>query len=150
MLAIEGGKSPEAIVSQAHGWPAVIGLAAMRLDINRLDAALPAEELYDYFAEDLFANSPLELRHALFLLALGGDASVEITHELLGPQHDGYMADAARTWVHGTRRVQFSDDPSAAPRVSAYEAPRATSDDIDASVGELSRSLLAACTGTSV
>ena len=94
VLGTDGGKAPEAIVSQAHGWPAVIGLAAMRGAQAGPDAELQAEDLYDYFAEDLFEKSSAELKNALFLLALGGDASVEAARELLGPDHDRLLAEA--------------------------------------------------------
>ncbi len=94
VLGSEGGKASEAVVSQAHGWPAVIGLAATHGAPARPDRELHAEDLYDYFAEDLFENSSLELRNALFLLALGGDASIDVARELLGPEHDRLLTEA--------------------------------------------------------
>ena len=94
VLGAEGGKSPEAIVSQAHGWPAVIGLAAMRGAQARPDSALQAEDLYDYFAEDLFEKASPELKNALFLLALGGDTDIDVARELLGQEHDSLAAEA--------------------------------------------------------
>ena len=94
VLGTEGAQVPEAIVSQAHGWPAVIGLAAMRTPPAGPDAELQAADLYDYFAEDLFRNASPELKNALFLLALGGDIDVEVARELLGPDHDRLVAEA--------------------------------------------------------
>ena len=63
VLASEGQAAPAAIVSQARGWPAVIGLAAMRGGTSGPDAGLQAEDLYDYFAEDLFRSASPELRN---------------------------------------------------------------------------------------
>ena len=94
VLGAEGGQTPEAIVSQAHGWPAVIGLAAMRRAPAGPNSKVQAEDLYDYFAEDLFRSASPELKTALFFLALGGDASVEVARELLGPEHERLVAEA--------------------------------------------------------
>ena len=94
VLGTEGAQVPEAIVSQAHGWPAVIGLAAMRTPPTGPDAELQAADLYDYFAEDLFRSASPKLKNALYLLALGGDASVDVARELLGPKHDRLVAEA--------------------------------------------------------
>lgn len=95
VLSAEGAQTAGAIVSQAHGWPAVIGLAAKRGGTSKPEAGLQPDDLYEYFAEDLFRAAPPELQKALFLLALGGDASVEVARELLGAEHDALVAEAA-------------------------------------------------------
>jgi LuxR family maltose regulon positive regulatory protein len=95
VLSAEGAQSAGAIVPQAHGWPAVIGLAAKRGGTSKPEAGLQPDDLYEYFAEDLFRAAPPELQKALFLLALGGDASVEVARELLGAEHDALVAEAA-------------------------------------------------------
>lgn len=95
VLGTEAGHAPEGIVSQAHGWPAVIGLAAMQGASAGPDAGLQSGDLYDYFAEDLFRTASPDLKNALFLLALGGDASVGVARELLGAEHDTLVAAAA-------------------------------------------------------
>jgi len=104
VLAAEGQAAPAAIVSQARGWPAVIGLAAMRSGAGGPDVGLQAEDLYDYFAEDLFRLASSELKNALFLLALGGDASVEVARELLGADHDRLMTEAMERGFAGRAR----------------------------------------------
>ena len=68
------------------------------------NAGLQAEDLYDYFAEDLFRSASAELKNALFLLALGGDASVEVAQELLGAEHDRLVAEAAERGFLGRGR----------------------------------------------
>jgi LuxR family transcriptional regulator, maltose regulon positive regulatory protein len=82
-------------VLQANGWPAVIGLAARRGDTeSRLaDSLLPAE-LYEYFAEDIFRDTPPAVRESLFLLALGGDAQPDVTQALLGDQCEEHVLEA--------------------------------------------------------
>ncbi|MGH2972282.1 MAG: LuxR C-terminal-related transcriptional regulator, partial [Gaiellaceae bacterium] len=81
-LEVLGGRD-EGIVAEARGWPAVIGLAAMRKS-GDVAAGLPPDELYRFFAEDLFQNASPQLRDALFLMALAG---AEGTRALLGREH---------------------------------------------------------------
>lgn len=95
VLGIGGKKTPAAIVSQAHGWPAVIGLAAVRGSANGVAAGLKEEELYDYFAADIFGTTTTAFRNALFLLALGGDASLEVGRELLGSEYRAILNEAS-------------------------------------------------------
>ncbi|HVP74617.1 MAG TPA: LuxR C-terminal-related transcriptional regulator [Gaiellaceae bacterium] len=141
VLAAEGQGSPAAIVSQAGGWPAVIGLAAMRGAASRPEPGLQAEDLYDYFAEDLFQSASDELKNALFLLALGGDASVEVARELLGAEHDRLVAEAAERGFLSRAR-----DGSTAihPLLRGFLVSKLrehTSDDIDAAVRQVVASL---------
>lgn len=141
VLNMEDQGPSAAIVSQAHGWPAVIGLAAMRGATSRPEAALQAEDLYDYFADDLFRSASPELKNALFLLALGGDASVDVARELLGPEHDRLVAEAAeRGFVgrgpHGSAAIH--------PLLRGFllaKLRELAPDDIDASVRRVVTSL---------
>ena len=64
----------ERVVSQAAGWPAVIGLAAQGATSAGLTRTRLPSELYDFIAEDLFGEVPYDLRRDLYLLALAGDA----------------------------------------------------------------------------
>jgi LuxR family transcriptional regulator, maltose regulon positive regulatory protein len=83
-------------VNQAKGWPAVIGLAARQTGPRTgLVQSLLPNELYDYFAEDIFQATPLPLRKSLFLLALGGDTHSSVTAELLGVGYEAEIAEAA-------------------------------------------------------
>jgi ATP/maltotriose-dependent transcriptional regulator MalT len=95
VLGIDGRKTPSAIVSQAHGWPAVIGLAAVRGSANGLTAGLKEEELYEYFAADIFGTTTTSFRNALFLLALGGDESFEVGRKLLGSEYRTILHEAS-------------------------------------------------------
>jgi len=89
-LEVMGGRGEE-IVAEARGWPAVIGLAAMR-GTSAVAAGLAPDELYRFFAEDLFSSASPELREAMFLLALAG---VDGARALLGAAHVQMLADAA-------------------------------------------------------
>lgn len=95
------GQGPEAatsgFLSKAHGWPAVIGLAAQR-GSAALRAELPTSDLYGFFAEDLFRHAEPDLQDALILLALGGDANPDVVRALLGDDHETILLNA---WEHG-------------------------------------------------
>ena len=85
------GSGGEEIVVEARGWPAVIGLAAMRGGAT-VAAGLPPDDLYRFFAEDLFRSASPQLREAMFLLSLAG---VDGARALLGKSHVELVAEAA-------------------------------------------------------
>lgn len=84
----------EQILTEARGWPAVIGLAAMRSTPKGTRFA-EARDLFAFFAEDLFARASPPLRDALFKLALGGDEALAAADALLGVQAKELLADAS-------------------------------------------------------
>ncbi|MDE3191725.1 MAG: hypothetical protein KGL94_13005, partial [Acidobacteriota bacterium] len=88
---VMGGRGGE-IVAEARGWPAVIGLAAMRKS-DDVTAGLAPDELYRFFAEDLFRNVSPPLQEALFLLALAG---VEGARTLLGRKQTSLLEEATQ------------------------------------------------------
>jgi LuxR family maltose regulon positive regulatory protein len=89
-LEVLGGRG-EQIVAEARGWPAVIGLAAMRGGVG-VASGLPPDDLYRFFAEDLFRSASPELREAMFLMALAG---VDGARALLGRHGVELIAEAA-------------------------------------------------------
>src|SRR5437588_7015866 len=86
-----GGGGGDVIVAEARGWPAVIGLAAMRGGVD-VESGLPPDDLYRFFAEDLFRSASPQLREAMFLLALAG---VDGARALLGRAHVELVTEAA-------------------------------------------------------
>jgi LuxR family maltose regulon positive regulatory protein len=100
-----GDEGSDEIVAEARGWPAVIGLAAMR---GALDVAsgLPPDDLYRFFAEDMFASASPRLREAMFLLALAGDLDGESPRALLGRSHRALVEEAVeRGFLTGGERM---------------------------------------------
>jgi LuxR family maltose regulon positive regulatory protein len=81
------------ITARARGWPAVIGLAARRRDPPHPTRSPSAHDLYEFIAEDLFESASASLKRALFLLALGADASSAVARDLLGSEHDALIAE---------------------------------------------------------
>ena len=72
------------LVSQAAGWPAVIGLAALTLGSRMPSSDVPAA-LYDYFAEELLGAEPVT-RLALCRLSVAPSITDEVATHLLGPE----------------------------------------------------------------
>jgi LuxR family maltose regulon positive regulatory protein len=85
---------PNAVLEGAQGWPVVIGLAARQGGRGNLDALAP-DALYEFFAEDLFKNAPLQLQSGLLILAAGGDADLEIARDLLGDSYEDLLTQAS-------------------------------------------------------
>ncbi len=84
------GDARDGIVAEARGWPAVIGLAAMR-GSDDVASGLPPDDLYRFFAEDLFRSASPRMRDAMFRLALAG---VEGARTMLGPEHNALVEEA--------------------------------------------------------
>jgi ATP/maltotriose-dependent transcriptional regulator MalT len=94
VLRVRNGERPR-VLTQAEGWPAVIGLAAMRPQAIDPDLALPPAELYDYFADDMYRRASPQLQSDVLLLALGADADPRVARQIFGARHDQVLADAA-------------------------------------------------------
>lgn len=87
-------------LSQARGWPAVVGLAAMRGNGANPSEPLDGSQLYDFFADDLFARMPASLQEELFVLALAGDCEPELAKALTKDRFDAVITEAvARGFV---------------------------------------------------
>ncbi len=84
------GDAGDGVVAEARGWPAVIGLAAMR-GIGDVASGLPPDDLYRFFAEDLFRAASPRMRDAMFRLALVG---VDGARALLGADHVALVEEA--------------------------------------------------------
>jgi ATP/maltotriose-dependent transcriptional regulator MalT len=102
VLDTRGASGDDAVLAQARGWPAVIGLAVRRAGVTSPGPALEPQDLYDFFAEDLFRATSKPLRHALFVLALGADANVEVARRTIGEEYERLISAATEqgflTW----------------------------------------------------
>jgi len=80
----ELGDNAGEIIELAHGWPAVIGLAAFAPDRQvRRDAALPPA-LHSYIAEELYSSLGAETRSGLSQLSLLSNPTDSLATRLLG------------------------------------------------------------------
>src|SRR5215213_1773646 len=76
------------VVRSAAGWPAVLGLAA--LTTRPSNATLP-HMLYEYFAEELFAQASPQLRQALIHLAAVARLTPAVAAVVMGPRRSGRL-----------------------------------------------------------
>jgi LuxR family maltose regulon positive regulatory protein len=81
-------------IDLAHGWPAVIGLAA-HTETQELPDEIPAR-LYEFLAEDLVGAAPASVQEALAVLALADVGDLQTAHDLLGAGSDDAIAEAEK------------------------------------------------------
>ena len=81
------------LVVLADGWPAVIGLAALTPTSITFDETFP-DELHDYFAEELFASLPEDIREGLCRLSLVPIVTRPAAKALLGASAEHVLAAA--------------------------------------------------------
>jgi LuxR family maltose regulon positive regulatory protein len=80
------GRSTEAVralVCQAEGWPAVIGLAALSADLAFPEERV-SESLYRYFAEEVLRAEPPEVQRFMLSASVPASLDVRIASEVLG------------------------------------------------------------------
>ncbi len=80
------GRSTEAVralVRQAEGWPAVIGLAALSAELA-FPEERASESLYRYFAEEVLRAEPPEVQHVMLAASVPLAISARIAQEVLG------------------------------------------------------------------
>ncbi len=84
---LEGARTELAsrLVALAGGWPAVVGLAGMAVDVRGVDAVLP-ETLYESFAAELYRGLDPSVRTGLELLATMPFVDRELVVSLIGAE----------------------------------------------------------------
>lgn len=95
VLSAENASIGDALLAQASGWPALIGLAAIRGTPVRAADALEPGTLYEFFADDLLRSATPRLQEALQIFALLGD-DVELSKPLLGDDYAECLSEATR------------------------------------------------------
>jgi LuxR family maltose regulon positive regulatory protein len=95
VLAHRRGSEASGLLALADGWPAVIGLAALTDDVHVPDQEVP-EELYAYFAEELYQAAASSVQWSLCQLALSSSVVPTVARELLGDDADVALAEGLR------------------------------------------------------
>lgn len=91
-------QEPGPVLARARGWPAVIGLYGMNIELRPLIDSLP-DELYDYFAQELFGELTADDRVALARLSFVGSFDSSFAATVLGPRADVVVAEGLKTGV---------------------------------------------------
>jgi len=100
------------LMRTAHGWPAVLGLAAMSGDVDFTSSRLLSHTLYDFLASELLAAAAPDTQSALMLLAVAAVPDVEVARAVLGEATDDVIEDAtARGLMAVTERKSISLHP---------------------------------------
>jgi LuxR family transcriptional regulator, maltose regulon positive regulatory protein len=81
-------------VERAHGWPAIIGLAA-HTQAEDLPDVIP-RRLYDFLAADLVGSAPTTVQEALAVLAIAGVGDLPTALALLGAGAAPTIRDAEK------------------------------------------------------
>jgi LuxR family maltose regulon positive regulatory protein len=79
------GRSSEAVralVAQAQGWPALIGLAALS-STAEVPSERVSEGLFRYFAEEVFREEPPELQRFMLLASIPATVSARLARDVL-------------------------------------------------------------------
>jgi LuxR family maltose regulon positive regulatory protein len=97
VLAGRPADAMQAIVAQAQGWPALLGLAA--LSSAEVPGERVSEELFLYFAEEVFRNEPPEVQEFMLVAAVPQTFDATIARDVLEvPEPDETIA---RLLAHG-------------------------------------------------
>jgi DNA-binding NarL/FixJ family response regulator len=83
VLADRAESRPAGLMGLANGWPAVIGLASVTTASEFPDGKAP-EELYEFFADEVFRHLPETVQLDLGVLAVAARLDWEIAVELVG------------------------------------------------------------------
>ena len=95
----------DALLEQAKGWPAVIGLASLT-DAASMPAAAMPTALHEYFADEILAAVDPYTQDGLSQLALAGQVDLELAEDILG------TAGATRTLREGVRLGVLVPEPA--------------------------------------
>jgi ATP/maltotriose-dependent transcriptional regulator MalT len=91
-------KDASALIDQAAGWPAVLGLAALTTAPPTRSAEVPIA-LYDYFAEELLNGVKPSHRMPVCQLAVIPSITTESASSLLGPQAQQPLQECIATGI---------------------------------------------------
>ncbi|HST25669.1 MAG TPA: LuxR C-terminal-related transcriptional regulator [Gaiellaceae bacterium] len=107
VLADRNIQQLEPLVSQADGWPALLGLA--RDTSDPMPGGSVPDEIYNFFAEELYQAASPELRRGLRRLALAPYVTHDVAEAALGAEADRLIdsATALGFFVSGRDRLEL-------------------------------------------
>jgi ATP/maltotriose-dependent transcriptional regulator MalT len=122
-------QSGQEIVDRAHGWPAVIGLAAIAGAPGAPPRETLSHTLYDFLAEESFNNAPPATQDALMAIAVLPSLDAGALALMFGEHTAAVTADAARTGLVDVFHRSIEIHPLA--RAFLFEKLRRRSDAVE-------------------
>ena len=116
-LVLDGRSTEEvqALVQQAEGWPALIGLAALSAT-HELPTERVSEALYRYFAEEVVRGETSDVERFLLIASITAPIDLGAAEELLGEETTaGCLDPSSRRGLGGEDGLGLS--PSSAPSI---------------------------------
>jgi LuxR family transcriptional regulator, maltose regulon positive regulatory protein len=95
VLASHVANETGGLIALADGWPALIGLAALAEELDLPTAGMP-DELYTYFAEELYQAVPSGIQEALRRLSLAPTVTLDIAESLVGDRAPQIIGEAVK------------------------------------------------------
>jgi len=86
------------VLERARGWPAAIGLIALNADLGVAPQTLP-DQLYDYFAQELYEALPQTIRIALGELSFATPFDRTLASSVLGAQAEPTIEAGIRSGI---------------------------------------------------
>jgi LuxR family maltose regulon positive regulatory protein len=99
-----------ALLALADGWPALIGMACLASQTQLPRHSVP-EEVYDFFAEELYRAADPGIRSALRLLALAPHVTPDIAEAMFGNAADSVLTQASELGFLTSRPGRFELHP---------------------------------------
>ncbi len=109
-LSPRPGRDTDTLLALADGWPALIGVACLAFDTELPTHSVP-EEIYEFFAEELYQAAGLPIRSALRLLALAPYVTLDIAEGVLGPDAEAVLTRGSELGFLDSRRGRFELHP---------------------------------------
>ena len=131
MLAGVRDEMSSGLLALAGGWPAVIGLASLTTSESPIpeDSLDLPEQLYEFFADEVYRGLEPDVRSGLGLLATAPSLDRELAVELLGPERaERVCAEALALGVLEERGGKLELHPLAAAFLEERARREGTSD----------------------
>ena len=96
VLGSRPGDAVHALVRQAQGWPALIGLAALSASLE-LPEERVSDALFRYFAEEVLRQEPPEVQRFMLLASIPATITTRVAREVLGFEEPEPLIDRLRT-----------------------------------------------------
>jgi LuxR family maltose regulon positive regulatory protein len=108
----DGSGAAAALIERAHGWPAVVGLAALSATVP-VPRERVADALYRYLAEEVVRGQPDDVQEFMLAAAVPSMIDAAVAQEVLGFERPGAAIETLRDdgLLHPTHTGRFRFHP---------------------------------------